>query len=86
MISNLLREERIMTRQKKSDKSGESETAPWAVEVEFYNKPSFMASIVDITVDKDHISLTREDGVVLGFPRDAVRKVLVMHTIKKSAD
>jgi len=56
---------------------------PWACEVEFFNKPSFMSSIIDIQIDKEHVSLTREDGSVIAFPYETVSKVLVMHTKKR---
>lgn len=79
-----------MSRAKKNDKSDPEDDdaeetakkAPWAVEIEFFNKPSFMASILEIKADAEHISVIKDDGTLLGFPHEAIRKILVMQTRK----
>lgn len=76
-----------MSKAKKNDKPSDSddsepEMAPWAIEIEFFNKPSFMCSILELTVDKEHIAIVKDDQTILAFPRDAVRKILTMHTKK----
>lgn len=65
------------------DEVKEKKLAPWAIEVEFTNKPSFMCSILEIKVTDDLISIVREDDSVIGFPATSVRKILVMQTKKR---
>lgn len=78
-----------MSRSRKGDKPNDEEeaeapkNAPWACEVEFYGKPSFMSSVLELTVNNEHVSIVREDGTLLAFPYDSVSKILIMHTIKK---
>lgn len=80
-----------MTRPRKNDKPNdqdpeeaeEPKMAPWACEIEFFDKPSFMSSILELTVNAEHISITQESGTLLAFPYELVSKVLIMHTKKK---
>lgn len=82
-----------MARQRKNEKQPddqeedsdtiETKQAPWACEVEFYDKPSFMSSVLELSVDGEHISIVQESGTILAFPYELVSKVLVMHTKKK---
>jgi len=81
-----------MTRPRKNDKPNDEEpaeeteepkTAPWACEIEFFDKPSFMSSVLELSVNAEHISLVQESGTILAFPYELVSKVLIMHTKKK---
>ena len=80
-----------MTRPRKSDKPNEEDPdeaeapkmAPWGCEIEFYDKPSFMSSVLELSVNSEHISITQETGTILAFPYELVRKVLIMHAEKK---
>jgi len=83
-----------MSKSRKNDKPVEpeenevadSKPAPWAIEIEFYNKPSFMCSVLEIQTDAEHVSIVQDNGTVIAFPYDAVRRVLVMHTTKGKSD
>lgn len=57
--------------------------APWAVEVEFLTKPSFMCSIIELRVDGDRVVVVKDDGAIHTFPHSNVSKILVMNTTKK---
>ena len=80
-----------MSRSRKSDKPDDQEseegtapkTAPWACEVEFYDKPSFMSSVLELSVDHEHVSITQESGTIVAFPYELVSKILIMHTKAK---
>jgi len=65
------------------DEVKEKKIAPWAIEIEFYNKPSLMYSVLEITATDDLISIVRDDESVIGFPSSAVCKILVIKTKKK---
>lgn len=83
-----------MSKSRKNDKPVEPEEgeveapkpAPWAIEIEFYNKPSFMCSVLEIQADNEHVSIVQDNGTVIAFPYDAVSKVLVMHTTKRKTN
>lgn len=80
-----------MSKSRKGDKPNDEESdeteapknAPWACEVEFFGKPSFMSSVLELTVNNEHVSIVREDGTILAFPYESVSKILIMHTTKK---
>ena len=80
-----------MTRPRKNDKPNDEDPneaeapkmAPWACEIEFYDKPSFMSSVLELSLNGEHISIVQETGTILAFPYELVKKVLVMHTKKK---
>jgi hypothetical protein len=78
---------------RKSDKPEDQEQggeepkmAPWACEVEFYDKPSFMSSVLELSIDAEHISIVQESGTILAFPYEAVTKILIMHTKPKDIE
>jgi hypothetical protein len=60
-----------------------AKAAPWAVEIEFLNKPSFMCSITELRIDGDRIVVTKDDGSIHTLPYGNVSKVLVMNTTKR---
>ena len=81
-----------MSKPRKNDKASDTDDTdepkqvPWAIEIEFFNKPSFMASVLEFQVDDEHISVVRSDGSVMGFPYESVRKILIMQTKRRKTD
>lgn len=65
------------------DSSEEKKPAPWAVEIEFLNKPSFMCSILELRIDGERIAVTKDDGSIHTLPYGNVSKILVMNTTKR---
>ena len=71
-------------KEEKLEDADEPEKAPWAVELEFFNKPSFMSAILEIKIDRDQVSVVKDDNSLLNFPYQAIRKILIMQTKKES--
>ena len=57
---------------------------PWNLEIEFVDekRQSVMVSVRAIVLDAEHVQLQLEDGKLVAYPFDQVRKILGMHSVR----